>query len=122
VLVNASVDSDHWLTAGVAETLRVRVRGRAVYEPVTLDDGVNAATFVGPDDLVASGYLWDENRRQLAYKPFVIVQPRQRGFVIGFTADPNFRAFADGLNVLFLNAVFRAPMHARPLEATASSR
>ena len=81
-----------------------------------------STTFDGPDDLLASGYLWEENRKQLAHKPFVIIQPRQRGFVIGFTADPNFRAFADGLNVLFMNAVFRAPMHARPLAATASSR
>ncbi len=122
VLVSASIDSDHWLSAGVAETLRVLVRGRAVYQPITLDKGVNVATFDGPDDLLASGYLWEENRKQLAHKPFVIIQPRQRGFVIGFTADPNFRAFADGLNVLFMNAVFRAPMHARPLAATASSR
>jgi len=29
-------------------------------------------------------------------------------------SDPNFRAFIDGTNVLFLNAVFRGPAHARP--------
>lgn len=34
--------------------------------------------------------------------------------VVGFTADPNTRAYMDGLNVLFLNAVFRGPAHARP--------
>ena len=28
-------------------------------------------------------------------------------------ADPNFRGMADGLNILFLNAVFRGPAHAR---------
>jgi hypothetical protein len=33
--------------------------------------------------------------------------------VVGFTEDPNFRAFSDGMNVLFLNAVFRGPAHAR---------
>jgi len=33
--------------------------------------------------------------------------------VIGFTVDPNFRAYTDGLNVLFLNAIFRGPAHAR---------
>jgi hypothetical protein len=62
--------------------------------------------------------LWEENRKQLAYKPFVIVQRDGRGTVIGFTADPNFRAYMDGLNVLFVNAVFRGPAHAR----TAGSR
>jgi hypothetical protein len=31
--------------------------------------------------------------------------------VIGFTSDPNFRAYLDGLNVLFMNAVFRGASH-----------
>jgi len=34
--------------------------------------------------------------------------------VVGFITDPNFRASLDGMNVLFLNAVFRGPAHARP--------
>jgi len=33
-------------------------------------------------------------------------------------SDPNFRAFIDGMNVLFLNAVFRGPAHARPARGT----
>jgi hypothetical protein len=37
------------------------------------------------------------------------VQNEQRGAVVAFTADPTFRAFMDGLNVIFLNAVFRGP-------------
>ena len=28
--------------------------------------------------------------------------------------DPNFRAYMEGLNVMFLNAVFRGPARARP--------
>lgn len=114
VLVKARVDPDHWLTAGVPETVHVLVRGRTIFSPLKLDKGVNAAIFKGPDELPASGYLWEENRRQLAYKPFVVVQTAGRGVVIGFTADPTFRAYLDGLNVLFLNAVFRGPAHARP--------
>ena len=65
-------------------------------------------TFAGPDELLASGLLWEENRKQLAYKPFVVMHNEGQGVVIGFTADPNYRAFMDGLNVLFLNAVFRS--------------
>jgi hypothetical protein len=42
--------------------------------------------------------------------PFVMVQNEGRGVVAAFTADPNFRAFMDGLNVLFLNVVFRGPV------------
>jgi hypothetical protein len=63
---------------------------------------------------VVSGYLWQENRAQLAYKPLVAVQPVGRGFVIAFTADPNYRAYVDGMNLLFLNAIFRGAAHARP--------
>ena len=88
-----------------------------IFSPMTLDDGVTAATFAGADELVASGYMWDENRRQLAYKPFVVVENHGRGIVVGFTTDPTFRAYLDGLNVLFLNAVFRAPARARPAVA-----
>ncbi|MEE8368017.1 MAG: hypothetical protein V3S30_06845, partial [Thermoanaerobaculia bacterium] len=76
---------------------------------------VNVARFKSSDDLLASGYLWEENRKQLAYKPFAVVQPKGRGFVIGFTQDPNVRAYLDGLNVIFMNAIFRGSAHARPV-------
>jgi hypothetical protein len=115
VLVRADVDPDHWLGAGVASTLNVLIRGSDVYTPITIDKGINVARFQGADELLASGYIWEENRRQLAYKPFVVAQPRGRGYVIGFTQDPNVRAYLDGLNVIFMNAIFRASAHARPL-------
>jgi hypothetical protein len=106
-LLRAKTDPDHWVTAGVAETVYAVVDGRDIFTPIRLDKGVNAAVFPPAKELLASGYLWEENRQQLAYKPFVVVQREGRGSVIGFTADPNFRAYVDGLNVLFLNAVFR---------------
>jgi hypothetical protein len=113
VMLKATLDPDHWLTAGLPPTVYALVSGRSVYTPVKLDRGVNAAVFAGPNDLVASGYMWEENRKQFAYKPLVIVQPSRRGVVIAFTSDPNFRAFIDGMNLMFANAVFRGPAHAR---------
>jgi hypothetical protein len=115
VLVRADVDPDHWLGAGVASTINVLIRGSDVYTPITIDKGINVARFQGPDDLLASGYIWEENRKQLAYKPFVVAQRNGRGYVIGFTQDPNVRAYLDGLNVIFMNAIFRASAHARPI-------
>jgi hypothetical protein len=112
-MLRARVDRDHWIGAGVPETVNAMVNGREVYTPIKLDKGVNAAVFLGPDQLVASGHMWEESRKQLAYKPLVVVQPEGRGQVIAFTSDPNFRAYLDGMNVLFLNAVFRGPGHAR---------
>ncbi|HXG66292.1 MAG TPA: M14 family metallopeptidase [Blastocatellia bacterium] len=114
VLVKAQLDRDHWITAGLGDTVYALFQGRAIFSPVKLDKGVNAAVFAGPDELLASGHLWEENRKQLAYKPLVIVQNQGRGVVVGFTADPNFRAYMDGLNVLFLNAIFRGAAHAQP--------
>lgn len=110
-LAKVKVDREHWITAGVPETVYALVSGRAIYQPVKMDRGFNAAVFAGPNDVLASGYMWDEYRKQLAFKPFVIVQRSGRGNVIAFTADPNYRAYMDGLNLLFLNAVFRGPAH-----------
>jgi hypothetical protein len=115
VLVKANVDPDHWLGAGVASDLNVLVRGPDIYTPIRFDKGVNVAVFAEADELVASGYMWEENRKQMAYKPFAVVQPNGSGFVVAFTQDPNVRAYLDGLNVIFVNAIFRGAAHARPV-------
>lgn len=111
ILARLRIDQDHWLTAGVPETVHALVAGRSIYAPIKLDKGVNAGVFAPPSDLVASGYVWEEYRKQLALKPFLMLQKDGRGNVIAFTADPNYRAYLDGLNLLFLNAVFRGPAH-----------
>jgi len=115
VLVRARLDQDHWIAAGSSPTVNVLFNGRDIFAPMKIDKGVNAAVFLPADKLVASGYLWRENREQLAYKPLVVVQRQGRGYVIGFTADPCFRAYLDGMNVLLLNAIFRSPAHAGPV-------
>ncbi|MDT8449571.1 MAG: M14 family zinc carboxypeptidase [Wenzhouxiangellaceae bacterium] len=115
VLVRAVVDQDHWLASGVAETVHVLVRGDRVFQPIKRDQGANVVRFAAADELVTAGHLWDQNRRQLAYKPFVVVQPKARGMVIGFTEDPAVRAYLDGLNMLLVNAVLRAPSYSEKL-------
>jgi hypothetical protein len=114
VLVRADVHPEHWLSAGVAPELNVLVRGVDIYTPIRINDGINVARFQGPDDLLASGYLWEENRKQLAYKPFVISQSSGAGEIVAFTQDPTVRAYLDGLNIILMNAIFRASAHARP--------
>jgi len=109
VLARAVLDPDHWLSAGVADEVNVLVRGRRSFTPLSLDEGSNVARFAAADALPAGGYLWEENRLQLAFKPFVVVQNRQRGMVIGFTEGPAVRAYLDGLNQLLVNAVLVAP-------------
>jgi hypothetical protein len=112
-IVRARIRPDFWLTNGVADSVNAMVEGRAIYTPVKADKGVNAVYFDAADKLLASGYLWSENLKQMAYKPLVVTSTSGRGVVVGFTEDPTFRAMLDGMNVLFLNAVFRGPAHAR---------
>lgn len=109
VLCKAKVDTESWIGAGTQETVNALVNGRTIYSPIKLDRGTNAAVFTGPDDLLQSGYMWEENRKQLAYKPLVVVSRSGRGYVVGFSNDPNYRAYIDGMNLLFLNAVLRGP-------------
>ena len=65
------------------------------------------------NNLVASGYLWEENRAQLAYKPFVMAEPHGASLVIGFTQSPVTRAYLNGLNLLVANAILFGPAHTR---------
>ena len=111
-LAKANVDPEQWITAGVPESVYALVSGSAIYTPIKADRGANAVVYAGPDTVFASGYAWEEFRKQLAYKPLVVVERDGRGNEIGFTADPNYRGYMDGLNLLFINAVFRGPAHA----------
>ncbi|MFC7001585.1 hypothetical protein ACFQMB_08695 [Pseudobowmanella zhangzhouensis] len=109
MLANIDVDQEHWLTAGVNPTVVGVVAGSEIYTPIKLNSGMNLAWFSQADTLLASGYLWQQNREQLAFKPYLMQQPVGKGMVIAFTQEPTFRAYLDGLNVMVANALFRAP-------------
>jgi len=89
-------------------------RGSDIYTPITIDKGRNVINYANADNILASCYLWEENRVQLAHKPFVISEPKGRGQVIGFTSDPTVRAYLDGLNLMLINAIFRGAAHSTP--------
>ncbi len=112
-LLRADVDTEHWLGVGVAPQVNLLLRGSRIYAPLRRDQGTTVAHMAAADELLASGFLWAENRQQLAFKPFVVTRRQGRGHVIGFTSDPNVRAYLDGLNVLFMNAVLRSTGHSR---------
>ena len=116
ILANIEVDQEHWLTAGVHDKLVGMVFGNDIYTPIKLESGKNLAWFAGADKVLASGYLWQENKKQLAYKPYLIHQPMGNGMVIAFTQEPTTRAYLDGLNLVLMNSIFRAAAHAEPLK------
>ena len=115
ILTRVEVDQEHWLTAGVNSEVVAMVTGNDIYSPIKLESGKNVAWFKGQEEVVASGYIWDEFKTQSAYKPFLIHQPMGRGMVIAYTQEPTVRAYLDGLNVMFMNSIFRASAHAYPL-------
>lgn len=114
-IARADVDQQHWLTAGVPATVNSLYVGNQVYQPLTIADGRNVVSFAPAEQLLAGGFVWDENRKQIAHKPLVMVQAVGRGQVISFTQEPNFRAYVDGMHLLYINAIFRGAAHANPL-------
>ena len=112
VLANVVADTDHWLSSGYEEAVAL-YQGSTIYGPLNEADGTNVFHYAAADDLVASGYLWEENRAQLAYKPYLMAQEQGAGTVIAFTQSPVTRAYLDGLNLLLVNAVLFGPAHTR---------
>jgi hypothetical protein len=112
-LLNVVAERDHFLSAGYDDGGVVLASGRQIFAPLDRAVGVNVLRFAAAGSLVASGHVWDENRRQLAYKPYLMAQPQGRGLVIGFAHDPATRAYLDGLDLLIANAVLVAPARVR---------
>ncbi len=110
-LMRATLDAEHWLSAGTDGELQVMVEGRRVFSPITLDKGRNVGTYATGDRAVVAGLMWPEAKVQLGNKPFLIAQPRGQGHVIAFVEDPNFRAFMEGTQLLFINAILLGPAH-----------
>lgn len=108
VLVRAVADPDHWLSAGYDEAVGLYT-GNTIYRPLNKADGTNVFRYADADQLLASGYLWEENRAQMAFKPFVMEQAHGQGSVIGFTESPVTRGYLNGLTLLVANAVLLGP-------------
>ena len=112
-LLNAVADTEHFLSAGYDRGAVVLASGSQIFTPLDRSDGINVMRFASADALIASGYVWDENRRQLAFKPYMMAQPSGRGLTVGFAHDPSTRAYLDGLDLLIANAVLVAPSRVR---------
>ena len=101
----------HWLTAGTDGEIQTVVEGSRVFAPLKLDAGVNVGTYAPPERLVAAGLVWKEAQPLLAQRAYLMHQPSGRGHVIGFAEDPNYRAYAEGTQLLFINAVLLGAGH-----------
>lgn len=104
-LLRVMLDADHWLSSGTDGEIQAMVEGRRVFSPIRLDRGRNVGLYAAKDRLLASGLLWPESLGQLPQKAFLIHQPLGQGHVIAFAEDPNYRAYAEATQFLFMNAV-----------------
>ena len=95
----------HWLTAGLDGDIQAVVEGARVFAPLKLDAGVNVGVYAPVDRVVAAGLVWKEAQPLLAQRAFLMHQPMGRGHVIAFAEDPNYRAYAEATQLLFINAV-----------------
>ncbi len=108
-ILRTRLDTEHWLAAGTDGEIGVLVEGSRVFRPITLDEGTNVGRYASLEDLVLSGIVWEESRPQLANKAFLIHQPVGRGQVVAFAEDPNYRAYAEATQLLFMNAILLGP-------------
>lgn len=112
-LMRVQLENSHWMTAGYNGFANVLVESSNIFTPLKLDKGVNLATYLPEDKILLSGFTWESARKQLGNKAFLMHQQHGGGQVIAFAEDPNYRAFIDGLNLLFMNAVLFGPAHTR---------
>jgi hypothetical protein len=104
-ILRVRVDERHWLGFGYGGEASVVHDSSHILTPVKLDRGTNVARYAEGLQLVRAGFLWEANRAQLPNKAYLVHQPFGRGHVVAFAEDPNVRAFADGLNLMLMNAV-----------------
>ncbi len=109
--LRVELDREHWLAAGSGDEVAAMVSGSRIFTPLKLDKGRNVGIYAAKDRLVAGGFVWEEAKEPLARKAFLMHQPTGQGHVVAFAEDPNFRAVAEGTELLFMNAVLLGPAY-----------
>ena len=104
-ILRVQLDEDHWLSSGTDSEIQALVESTRVFTPIKLDKGRNVGIYATGDRILASGLMWDAAMKQLPQKAFLIHQPMGQGHVIAFAEDPNYRAYAEATQFLFINAV-----------------
>lgn len=110
-LLRATVDTDHWLSAGQDAETQVVIEGARVFAPLKLNAGRNVVYYHPKETLVASGLIWPEGQELLVRKAYLMHQPMGQGHIIGFAEDANYRAYTEATMLLFMNAVLLGPAY-----------
>ena len=110
-LLRATVDTDHWLSAGSDAETQVVIEGSRVFAPIKLNSGRNVVYYAPKDSLVASGLIWPEGQALLVRKAYLMHQPMGQGHIIGFAEEATYRGYAEATMLLFMNAVLLGPAY-----------
>ncbi|MEE8277321.1 MAG: hypothetical protein V3R89_01175, partial [Thermoanaerobaculia bacterium] len=88
--------------------LPVLVRGHRFL--ALAETGENPVVFADVDRLRVAGFFWPGNsERWLAGTAYAIVEPKDKGQVILFAQDPNYRLVWRATSRLFANALLLGP-------------
>jgi len=107
-----TLDADYWLRAGYATNeLPVLVTSDRIYlaPEGPRESGRRVVARYAEQNPLVSGHAWDESKERLPGAVYAYEQRVERGRVIAFAEEPNFRAYLRGLNRMFLNAVVLGP-------------
>lgn len=110
-ILRVNLDRGHWLGYGYGDSTTVLVDSNRIYSLLKLDKGTNVGVYSNNDETPVSGFMWEDAKKQLPNKAYLMDVRLGRGHVIGFTEDPNYRGFMEGLSVMFMNAVFLSAGH-----------
>ncbi|MDQ3069654.1 MAG: M14 family metallopeptidase [Acidobacteriota bacterium] len=110
-VLRVTLDKEHWLTAGLDSEIAVIVEGSRVFHPLKLDQGTNVGVYAPADRLVAGGLVWPEVRTLMSQKAFLMHQQIGQGHIIAFAEEPNYRAFTEATQLLFINAILLGGGH-----------
>ena len=110
-MLRVKLDRNHWVTAGLDGEIQAVVEGARVFAPLKLDAGRNVGVYESTERLVAAGLVWKEAQPLLAQRAFLMHQPLGTGHIFAFAEDPNYRAFTEATELLFMNAVLLSKAH-----------
>ncbi|RKX24159.1 MAG: hypothetical protein DRP45_08855, partial [Candidatus Zixiibacteriota bacterium] len=107
VIMNALLDTEHWMSFGLGESVPVMVYSRHAF---LANPPVKAvARLADGNDIRLSGLLWPEARERWANTAWATRESKGEGQIILFATNPHMRAYFFGSRQLIVNALLYGP-------------
>ena len=103
-IFESNIDRSHPIAFGYRNTTLPLFRNSTIFVEPDKNSYNNPILYT--DSPLLSGYISEENLKDLAGSSALVVKNKGRGTVVYFTDNTNFRAFWYGTNKLLMNAIF----------------